>query len=90
MNAPKELEAALKALSGSVGGLNAAPPADPWKPIELVDYYGCVACQKCHHRGGEFFEEHIMRQDKRGIRKWPASCFPASPVCAAEKNDEKG
>src|SRR2546421_11051263 len=35
----------------------------------LVDYYGCVQCQQYHYRGDALFSEHVMRQDKPGIRQ---------------------
>ncbi len=88
-----ELEAALKALSGSVGGLNAAPP---WQPME-------TAPKTSKHilvwTPENLCTSLVVWSDTRTPPRWEHAFggsrlidepshwmpLPASPVCAAEK-----
>jgi len=39
------------------------------EPITERRYYGCVACQRVHYDNDPYFEAHLMRQDKNGLKR---------------------
>ncbi len=98
----KQLEAAL---SGSVGGLNAAPP---WQDIATAPRDGTRIVGWCPRPAGGVEPRVIEAITVGGARprirwasvpgnwdSWPTRWMPilplpASPVCAAEKKNEKG
>ncbi len=88
-----ELEAAL---SGSVGGLNAAPPA-VWREIATMPDDADFMIGAWYFSGnmmetGELSREGANWFDINGTKQEPKFWMPlpASPVCAAEKKQEKG